>query len=101
MQSVPLSPLASQQIGVALGGQSCTIRVYQKTTGLFLDLYVDSNLIVGGVICKNRTLLVRTPYLGFQGDLGFYDSQGSFDPVYSGLGARFQLIYLSASEIVE
>lgn len=39
-------------------------------------------------------LIVRSAYLGFIGDLAFIDTQGTSDPIYAGLGTRFQLVYL-------
>lgn len=99
MLIVPIQATASQNFTVQLGGQVCQIRIYQKTTGLFLDLYVDDKLIVGGVICLNLVRIVRSLYLGFLGDLLFIDNQGTDDPVFTGLGVRFSLAYLEASEL--
>jgi hypothetical protein len=43
--------------------------------------------------------MVRETYLGFIGDLSFTDTQGTSDPVYTGLGSRFVLLYLEASDL--
>jgi hypothetical protein len=99
MLNVPILATASQILSVSLAGQSCRIDIYQKTPGLFLDLYVNDILIVAGVLGRNSTLMVRDVYLGFIGDLTFFDTQGSDDPLYSGLGARWLLLYLDAAEI--
>ena len=95
MLVVPLQALTSQFVAVTLGGQNCTIAVYQKATGLFLDLSVDGALIIGGVLCRNLHKIVIDAYLGFTGDLGFYDTQGLLDPDWTGLGGRFVLLYQS------
>lgn len=99
MQTVPLQPIPNQTLQVQLGGQACTLNVVQFQYGLFMDVYVGGTLIVAGVICLNGNLVVRSAYLGFSGDFEFVDTQGSADPVYTGLGGRFQLLYLTSAEI--
>lgn len=99
MQIIPLQVLPNQTVTVTLDGQNSQVNVYQTFGGLFLDLYVNNVLVVGGVICQNLNRIVRSLYLGFSGDLAFIDSQGSDDPVYSGLGTRFVLAYFSAAEL--
>lgn len=91
---IPLQPVPSQKISVVLANQNCQITIYTLTTGLFVDLYVNNALIIGGVICQNLNRIVRSVYLGFIGDLGFIDNQGADDPVYTGLGSRFSFAYL-------
>ncbi len=100
MNVIPCQPVASQAFRVTLAGQPCSIAVYQKSTGLFLDLSVNGVPLVQGVICRNRVLLVRQAYLQFIGDLAFVDTEGAEDPSYTGLGARWLLCYLSPSEAV-
>ena len=75
------------------------VNVYQKFYGIYVDLYVNNELIIGGVIGQDLNLIVRYAYLGFIGDLCFYDTQGVDDPYYTGLGDRWQLIYLSPEDI--
>lgn len=96
---VPLKAVPNQSLQVVLAGQSCIIDVVQTVYGLFLDLYVSDELIVAGVICENLNRIVRSLYLGFSGDLVFKDTQGDADPVYTGLGARFLLLYVPVSEL--
>lgn len=99
MLYIPLHQVANQQLTVQLSGQNCQINVYQKFFGLFLDLYVSDSLIIGGVLCQNLNRLVRSAYLGFIGDLGWWDLYGNQDPVYTGIGVRFRLVYLSKTDI--
>lgn len=99
MQVVPLQAVENQAVKVTLGEQSCQINIYQKRTGLFVDLYVDDVLVIAGTLALNRNKLVRSTYLGFVGDLAFADTQGNDDPTYTGLGARFQLVYLEAADL--
>ncbi len=98
MKVVPISPVASQTLSVTLGGQSCSLAIYQKSTGLFLDLAVAKVPLMTCVLCHDRVRLIRQPYLGLIGDLCFVDTQGSNDPVYTDLGTRYLLVYLSPGE---
>ena len=101
MQIVPLQLTPSQNAKVLLSNQQCSLNVYQKTYGMFMDVYVSSSPVATGILCLNKKLIVRYPYLGFIGDFVFADFQGSSDPDYTGLGltGRFQLVYLSAADI--
>lgn len=99
MRTVPLQALASQAITIVLGGQNCRIKVDQKRTGVFLTLWVNNVAIITGVQARDRTRLVRQSYLGFVGDLSFFDTQGTDDPEYSGLGTRWFLNYIEATDL--
>ena len=104
MLIVPLQPLPNQTFTIQLAGQSCQIDLYQTAFGLFMDLYRDNQQVVVGVICQNRNRIVRNLYFGFLGDFWFVDQQAAVgapgeDPVYTGLGTRFLLEYIEASEL--
>jgi hypothetical protein len=99
MLVIPTNAVPNQTLSVNLAGQSCRINVYQKTTGLFVDLYVNDALIIGGVLGLNTVLIVRDGYFGFIGDLTFLDSQGLDDPISTGLGGRWSLVYIEAAEL--
>ena len=99
MQVIPVQSVPSQTLTVVLGNQTCSINVYQRLYGLYLDLTSNDVLILGGQICQNLNFIVRSLYLGFSGDLAFYDTQGARDPDYTGLGSRYQLLYLTAAEV--
>jgi len=103
MLAIPTSPVPNQVFNVILGGQACRIAIAQKNTGMFLNLYVNDALVIGGVLCEVANPLVRSVYLGFTGDLAFYDTQPAADPLvpanpdqvfYTGLGSRYFLAYL-------
>jgi hypothetical protein len=49
------------------------------------------------VLCRDLVYLVREAYLGFTGDLTFIDAEGADDPQYSGLGSRWQLVYIEVT----
>lgn len=90
---IPLAAEPSQQVTTTINEQRMTLAVYQKRFGLFVDVYNDNGLVIGGVLAKNLNLIVRSAYLGFAGDLFFYDTQGTSDPDYTGLGDRFIFLY--------
>lgn len=98
MQQITLQPVPSQQLQVVLGGQNCQIAVYMKGSAMFVDVNANGADISTCVIARDAIPLVPTTYLGFVGNLLFTDTQGTSDPTYDGLGSRYQLVYLTASE---
>ncbi|WP_205954260.1 phage baseplate plug family protein [Pantoea stewartii] len=99
MQIITLQPIKAQELTVRLGDQNVTLRIYQRTTGLYVDIGLGDLWIAQGVICINGNRLVRYSYLGFKGDLFFADLKGSSDPTYDGLGDRYVLFYATADEM--
>lgn len=100
MQNVPIQPVPNQTVTVQLGGQNCQLNIYQQLYGLFMDVYVNNTLIIGGVICENINKIVRNSYLGFIGDFVFYDTtDAKSDPDYTGLGSRYLLVYLEQADL--
>lgn len=108
VQVVPIQPNPNQTVQVVLSNQACTLNIYQKSTGLFMDVLVDDVLIIGGVICQNLNRIVRSLYLGFIGDFAWVDVQGTVDangiavgtdPVYTGFGTQYFLIYATPDEL--
>jgi len=99
MQIVPLISTPSQLLTITLNSQICQVKVYEKFFGLFVDLYMNNEPVIGGVLGLNANRIVRSAYLGFLGDLTFFDTQGTDDPDYTGLGARFLLLYLTPAEL--
>jgi hypothetical protein len=98
MMIVPLAAIPNQSFGTNLNNQSCTLQIAQKTTGMFINVLLNNVLVIGGVLCLDRTWIVRDTYLGFSGDLFFADTQGTTDPDYTGLGSRYLLIYAAPGE---
>lgn len=95
VQIIPISAVPAQNFTVQLGAQNCAISLSQKNTGLFFDLVVDNSPCVNSVICLNLVGLVREAYYGLTGQLAFYDTQGTDDPTWDGLGTRYLLVYQS------
>ena len=104
MQIIPLQAVPAQTLNIQLGAQPCNINVYTEGVAVYVDLYVNAVLIIGGVLARQAVRIVRDSYLGFSGDLVFVDTTpspplGPIDPVYTGLGSRFQLCYLFPAEL--
>lgn len=99
MLQIPISAVPSQTLAVLLGGQPCQINLYQKSTGVFLDLLVNNAPIMTAKLCLDRARAVRHKYLGFVGDLAIFDTKGKSDPDYTGFGSRYVLVYLEASDL--
>lgn len=100
MQVVPTQAIPNQGIQVTLGGQQVSLAIYQTDFGLFLDLVSNGSPIIYGALCEDLNRLVRDAYLGFSGDFAWYDTTGDgVDPVFTGLGDRFLLLYLEASDL--
>ena len=92
-QIIPITNVPSQSFSVQLGSQNCSINIYQKSTGLYFDLFINNVNIVQTMLCLNLVGLVRESYQGFTGQLFFFDTKGTSDPSYQGLGTRYLLVY--------
>jgi hypothetical protein len=99
--TIPTTDVASQTIFTQLNNQNCQLNLYQKRTGFFLDLYLaPTQLVIGGVLCRNQCFLILNSYLGFIGEFMWADTQGNMDPTVGwGIGTRFTLNYLLPSDI--
>jgi len=104
MLLVPTQALASQVINVLLSNQATTLNIYQKgnnsaTLALYMDVLLNGALVVGGVVCQNLNVIIRNAYFGYSGDFAWFDTQGTTDPVYTGIGTRYQLWWLAPSDL--
>lgn len=101
MLQVPLSAIPSQTLSITLDGQPCTIVVQQRTTGVYFSLTFNGVPATVNVRCLNKArLMADRQYVGFVGDFMIWDQQGDTAPDYTGLGARYILIYLEAADLV-
>src|ERR1017187_5551416 len=100
MQIVPVNDTPNQTLNVSLGGQAVTLNIYSTADNvLYMDVLVNNSGIIYGVVCENLNRIVRSLYLGFVGDFIWNDTHGKSDPSSPGLGTRYQLIYLSATDL--
>ena len=99
MQTLTLSAVPNQILKSLLSGQQTSINLYTLADeNLYMDVELNNKPVVTGVLVRNKVKIIRNTYFGFSGDFVIVDTQGSDEPVYSGLGTRWQLIYLLASE---
>ena len=114
---IPLVGVASQTLSITLGNQPCNIDVFTKhiqvpleteipTTPppygvidpVFLNLRVNDEPVLGGVLARNNVALVRGFCAAgpvFVGELSFGDTEGNEEPQWPGLGTRWKLYYWS------
>ena len=102
MLSVPLAPVPSQTLSVILGVQNVNLSVYVESTGIYMDVVSNGATIATTRILRDGARVLQDEqYSGFVGDFVMVDTQGELDPVYTGLGSRFQLVYLEATDLVK
>lgn len=53
---------------------------YVNINPVFIDLYLNDTLVVGGVLLRNKNRVVRNTYFGFVGDIVVIDTAGDEDP---------------------
>lgn len=99
MEIVPVQPVANQTLTVQLSNQNTQLNIRQTDFGMFMDVLVNNEPIIMGVICQNLNRIVRDLYLGFSGDFLWFDNEGDTDPNYTGLGSRYVLLYIPASDL--
>ncbi len=98
MQEISLQAVPSQSVKAVLENQNFQIFLNQKDQGLFVDVNVGGVDVVLAVLAHDAVPLICRDYLGIAGNLIFTDTQGNNDPYYDGLGSRYVLVYLTASE---
>lgn len=96
MKSIPLSATPSQ----SLQSQVTPDKKANITLRWLADkLYFSLDGVVTNRVCRDRArLLLDAQYHEFGGDFMFVDTQGSGDPVWTGLGARYILVYVNDGE---
>lgn len=113
MQIVPITDEPNQTQQIVLGGQNCAIELNSlngsdptdpllstEYTWLAFTLVSNGIPITTAASCLNlKRLLINRQYLGFVGDFMFVDTQGVLDPEWEGLGTRWVLLYLEASDL--
>ena len=99
MLIIPVAAVPNQIEAVPLEGQSYILVLNQRSTGLFMDVFMNGEAIILGVLCENRNLIIRNRYLGATGDFYFVDTQGEEDPDYTGLNSRFLLMYAENADL--
>lgn len=87
---------ASQLLALPVSTAVAAIVLTQKSSGLYADVLLAGVVIAAGVLARDGVPLIGNAYSGFPGDLAIFDTQGNDDPVYTGLGDRFKLLWAKA-----
>lgn len=105
MQEFSLLPVNNQRFMVTLGGQDCTIQLYQRGHRMFLDLALDGEMLRQGALCLPCLNIVGDckPFTGaiYCIDNNTDDDSRQEPPEYHGLGERFRFFYLTPGEYAE
>lgn len=99
MLVVNAQAIPNQTFQVQLDNQNVTLNIYQQQFGLYMDVLLNNADVVTTTICQNKNRIIRDSYFGFSGDFVWYDTQGTSDPVFTGIGTRFLLIYLEEGDL--
>ena len=101
MREIPLLNVPNQQLQVVLGGQDCTIHVYQRGPRVYLDLDLDGEMLCEGAICMPGVAIGGELH-PFVGTLIFADELASPDaqepPQYEGFRTRWKFYYVEDGE---
>ena len=104
MLIVPVQPVPNQTLNIVLNSQPTTIELASTIYGVFMSVYLNGSLVIGGVLALQAVRIIRESYLGFSGDFVWIESQpdisfGPQNPSYPGLGSRFLLLYLTPADL--
>lgn len=90
---IPISTAPNQTVGVQLDGGYAQITLTTTDYGLFADVLYNGVAVALARLCLDRTDINPNRYLGLPQMLCFADLQGTSDPVASGFGTRYVLLY--------
>lgn len=93
---IPVSTTASQTLNVIISGVIFRLDIYQRSTGLYMNVWVSGTQVVAGAICQNLNPVMHADYLDLGGDFVWVDTQGYDDPTYDELGSRYVLTFLES-----
>lgn len=92
---------------IVLNGAGLPVLALQNDTypAVYADITLNGALIVSNKLAAVlQPLLSTSQYQGFHGELVFVDTQNptladATQPLYTGLGSQYQLVYLSPSDL--
>lgn len=90
---IPVQALANQAFACVLDNQLAQITLTTTDYGLFADVLYNGVPVANARSCLDRTDINPARYLGMPQALTFVDTQGATDPVYTGFGTRYLLLY--------
>ena len=90
---IPLDNIPNQTFEIQLGDKSCRFDFITSGLFMYMNLEVNNEVQINGVICLNNVNLIQYNEINLNGKLYFKDTQGNLDPIYYGLNNRWLLIY--------
>lgn len=100
MQTIALNQVDAQKFTTNVSDQDINIRIMDRgDNGTFFDLYLNNTSIITGVLCLDRTFLVKYTYHNFKGDFMFVDTQGADAPQFTYYNTRFIFVYLTSDDV--
>ena len=97
MLKIPLMSVPNQRLQTQIDGITYALVLTQRTTGMFIDIYVDGVAACLGVVCIDRAPITA---LGYDGAFVFIDNSGnSVNPEWSLLNDSVFLYYVTAAEL--
>ena len=98
MLKIPLMSVPNQRLQTQIDGITYALVLTQRTTGMFIDIYVNGVAACLGVVCIDRAPITA---LGYDGAFVFIDNSGnSVNPEWSLLNDSVFLYYVTAAEFV-
>lgn len=91
--SIPIDPIPNQSFDIDISDQRCRFEFITKGVFLYMNLTINEEEKLNGIICLNNENLLLYSDVGIKGRLYFLDTQEELDPIYYGLGDRWILIY--------
>jgi len=90
---IPVPATPNPVFQCVLDGKQAQISLTTTNFGLFADVLYDGTPVANSRLCLDRTDINPARYLGLPQALFFADLQGTSDPVYTGFGTRYVLVY--------
>ena len=81
---IPLQQVPNQTLGVSLGGSQYELTLNYRLGDMYLSIVKDNVPVIYNRICQNLNPI---------GEFVFVDSIGNENPVYTGFGDRFVLVW--------
>lgn len=89
--TIPLLEATNQTFTVKIDDKDCSIRLYESSGYLYMDLIITFESYTYGAVCLNNTPIKIDRQSILKSTLYFEDVEGSSDPLLIGLGTRYLL----------
>lgn len=82
---IPLKPIPNQIFGFSIDGEDWEVELNSRLGNLYATVTKSGEPVVSNRICRNLTYICKW--------LIFADQEGNTDPVHTGLGTRYKLVW--------